>query len=462
MTASQETASQESEPEPAPQQGRPGRKDLRNPRYLLHRFWIGVRRTTAVSVPEERNERLLYMDMVFQALLGAGPMSFVAVYLVRLQAADWVVGLESSLPALLTLIAILPAGAFVQGRRDLVRLATRSRMLFRGAVALMALAAFFPPHIAVFIVVVLHGLTAIPGSVLNVALTTIIGQATTVQRRPAMLSTRWAVHGVFAAAIGFAAGQWLDRAPFPLNYQVLFASAILAGAGSWAVLSRLRLKEQPQATAPSHPASHGVDIKKMASLVVSTVGFRNFVIAEFVLRLGTFLPTALFSIYKVRELGSSDAWLGTLLTVERLLSVVAYVLLSRYGSRPQVRRYLWVGCIGVGLYPITMALAQTTGMLLLSAVVAGIFFPAMNIFLSDTLYAVSPEEHRPTFIASNSFVMNVTAFVGPMLGTWLSALIGIRLALVVATVIRLLGALALWQLGVTGRQRKGAVKHSVA
>ena len=137
------------------------------------------------------------------------------------------------------------------------------------------------------------------------------------------------------------------------------------------------------------------------------------------------------------------------------------MLLSRYGSHPQVRRYLWVGCIGVGLYPITMALAQTTGMLLLSAAVAGIFFPAMNIFLSDTLYAVSPEEHRPTFIATNSFVMNLTAFAGPMLGTGLSALIGIRLALVVATVIRLLGALALWQLGVTGRKRKGAAENAV-
>jgi MFS family permease len=434
-----------------PQRGRSrelATKSLLNPRYALHRLWMGLQRVTTVSVPEQRNERLLYVDMVFQALLGAGPMSFVAVYLVRLQAADWIVGLESSLPALVTLLAVLPAGAFVQGRRDLVRLATRSRMMFRGTVGLMALAAFFSPSIAVYIVVILHGLTAIPGAVLNVSMTTIIGMATTAKRRPTMLSTRWAVHGVFAAAIGFAAGQWLDWAPFPINYQILFASAILAGAGSWAVLSRLKLAEQ----AP-RPA-HRIDLREMASLVTRTVGFRNFLIAEFVLRMGTFLPNALFSIYRVRELGSSDAWLGTLLTVERLLSVLAYVLLSRYGSHPRVRRYLWLGCIGVGLYPVATALAQTTQQLLLSAVIAGVFFPAMNIFLSDTLYVVSPEEHRPTFIASNSFVMNITAFVGPLLGTWLAAVVGIREALVVATIIRLLGALAMWQLGITGRRTR--------
>jgi hypothetical protein len=426
-------------------------KNLRNPRYALHRLWVGLRRVTGVSTPELRNERLLYVDMVFQALLGAGPMSFVAVYLVRLQAADWIVGLESSLPALITLLAVLPAGAFVQGRRDLVRMATRSRMLYRGTVGLMALAAFFPPTVAVYIVVILHGLTAIPGAVLNVSMTTIIGLATSAKRRPTMLSTRWAVHGVFAAAIGFAAGQWLDWAPFPINYQLLFASAILAGAGSWAVLSRLNLAE-PAESAPR--PERRIDLREMTSLVTRTLRFRNFLIAEFILRMGTFLPNALFSIYRVRELGSSDAWLGTLLTVERLLSVLAYVLLSRYGSHPKVRRYLWVGCIGVGLYPVATALAQTTQQLLLSAVIAGVFFPAMTIFLSDTLYVVSPEEHRPTFIATNSFVMNITAFVGPLLGTWLAAGIGIREALAVATVIRLLGALAMWQLGVTGRHTR--------
>ena len=56
-------------------------------------------------------------------------------------------------------------------------------------------------------------------------------------------------------------------------------------------------------------------------------------------------------------------------------------------------------------------------MLLISAVMAGIFAPGMNVFLSDTLFQVSTEENRPTFLATNSFLANVTAFVAPMLGT---------------------------------------------
>ncbi len=416
--------------------------------YLLHRLQMGWQRLTAISFSEQRNERLLYVDMVFQAMLEAGPMSFVAVYLVRLGAADWLVGLDSSLPALLTLLAVLPAGALVQRRHDLVRMATSTRMMYRTAIALMAVAAFCPNVLASYIVVTLHGLAAIPGAVLNVSMTTIVGLATTDERRPKMLSMRLAINGAFAAGIGFMAGQWLDYAPFPLNYQVLFASAILAGAGSWAVLSRLRLREPPQT--PSGP-SERVSLKQMFALVRTSVPFCNFLIAEFIIRIGTFLPMALFSIYKVRDLGSSDAWLGTLLTVERLLSVAAYTLLSRFGGQPAVRKKLWLGCIGTAFFPVCIAIARTPEALLLSSAISGIFFPAMNIFLSDKLFAVSPEEQRPTFIAANSFMMNVTAFVGPLVGTSLAEVIGIREAMVVATGFRLLGAFAMWLLGVTGR-----------
>ncbi|MEN6480191.1 MAG: MFS transporter [Anaerolineales bacterium] len=428
-------------------------RNRRDPRYALYRLQMGLRRATAISVPEQRNERLLYTDMIFQALLEAGPIAFVAVYLVRLGAADWLVGLQSSLPALVTMLAVLPAGAFVQKRRDLIGIAKGSHLSYRICIALMAMAAFFPNSAACYIVVLLQSLASAPGALANVSVTTILGVATTPTRRPKMLSTRWAVHGLFSAVIGFLAGQWLDWAPFPRNYQLLFVTSILAGLGSWIVLGKLRLPALPDAP---RRAARSISVKETIALVRQHVPFRNFLISDFVLRIGTFLPMALFSIYKVRDLGSSDAWLGVLLTVERVLSVVTYLLLSRYGSRPWVRKHLWLGCLGVSLYPISTAIAETPQALLLSSFISGTFFPAMNLFLTDTLYAVSPEEHRPTFVATDSFAVNLTAFVAPLAGTWLAGWIGIRQALVACTIVRALGVLVMWQLGVTGHRRRGA------
>ena len=70
---------------------------------------------------EQHNERVLYAEMFFQAIAGAGAFSFTSVFLVRLGAPNYLVGLLSSLPALMIILTVLPAGAFVQRQRDLVK-----------------------------------------------------------------------------------------------------------------------------------------------------------------------------------------------------------------------------------------------------------------------------------------------------------------------------------------------------
>ena len=376
---------------------------------------------------------------------GAGALSYIAVFLVRLGAPDWLVGLNDSLPALLTILAVLPMGAFVLRQRNLVAVVNWCRLMFRSVIGLFAFLPLLPVTIAPYVLVGAYSLIAIPGSALNVASTTILGQATTPGRRPRMLSLRMAIHGLAAAAIGFLAGQWLDYAPYPLNYQLLFASAFVAALGSIYTLSRLKL---PQAHTQRVERKRRASLEDMVTVMKGTPAFRSFAIAAFVFRMGMNIPTALYTIYRVRTLGSSDAWIGVLLTVQRLLSVVVYLALGRLLARSRFRRWLWVSCAAIGLYPLTTALATTPQMLLISSVVGGLFSGGADIFMTNTLFHVSPEVERPTFVAANSFLANITAFVGPILGTTLATATTIQLALVIAGVIRLLGGVSFWALGV--------------
>lgn len=395
--------------------------------------------------PEMHNERVMFAEIGFQAISNAGAMAFIAVFLVRLGAPNWMVGLDTALPALVTILTILPAGAFVRRQRSLIKVANWSRLIWRLIVGAFALLPLLPPTIAPYLLVFGRTLMSIPGSTLNVATTTILGQVTTVKRRPRMLSTRMALHGLVGAGVGFLAGQWLEHTAYPLNYQILFLSALAAGLGNIYCLSRLRLPEvRPQQIAQRKRMSFA----EMFTLVSSARTFRNFAIAEFIFRMGLSMPSALFTIFRVRTLGSSDAWIGTLLTVERLVSVGAYFALGRLLTKPGVRKWLWVSCIGVALYPLTMALCTTPTMLLIPTLVAGLFSAGMDVFLTNTLFQVSPEEERPSFIAANTLLANVTAFVAPMLGTTMADVLDIRLALLCAGVIRIVGALSFWRLGV--------------
>jgi hypothetical protein len=401
--------------------------------------------------PERHNERVLYAEVFFQSIAGAGALSFLAVFLVRLGAPNWLVGLHTSLPALVTILAILPVGAFVRRQRNLVRVVNVARLIYRSAVASFGLLVYLPAAVAPFLLVAVESLVAIPGAALNVASTTILGRATTPRRRPSMLSTRMAVHGLMGSAVGLLAGLWLDRVVYPLNYQLLFLSALLAGLGSIAMLSRLKLPTISPEQAAAR-ARVGVGVGQVLALVRATPLFRDFAIAAFIFRIGQDLPMALYAIYRVRTLGASDAWIGALLTIQRFLSVFVYIILSRVLSKTRSRSILWVSCLGIALFPLAMALARTPEQLVISAILGGLFAPGVDIFMTNTLFQVSTEEERPSFVAANTLLANVTAFAAPLLGTLLADLTFIRLALYVATGLRMLGGLAFWRLNVGAEQ----------
>ncbi len=141
------------------------------------------------------------------------------------------------------------------------------------------------------------------------------------------------------------------------------------------------------------------------------------------------MPGALYSIYRVRVLGASDAWIGTLLTVDRLMAVLGYFVLARLLAKEKVRRWLWISCLGMIFYPLGTAISTTPQMLLIPSVIGGLFDAGLGVFMTNTFFSVSPEAERPAFVAANVCLASVTAFVAPMLGAWLADAIGINAAL---------------------------------
>jgi predicted MFS family arabinose efflux permease len=336
-------------------------------------------------------------------------------------------------------------GSFVQKQKDLVKTANWGRFFFRTTIGSFALLPLLPTGIAPYVLVAARSLVSIPGAAINVSIQTIWGKATSPSRRPRMLSTRMAIHGLIAAGVGFGAGQWLDSQPFPFNYQVLFFTAFLGGLGSIWALSKLDI---PEPTENEIKKQQRMNLGTNIPLIKNTPAFRNYAIAAFLFRMGMHLPMALFAIYRVRTLGSSDAWIGILLTVERLLSVFAYFALGRLLTRRKFRRWLWITTLGSALFPLTTALATTPEMLLIPSVIVGIQGAGMNIFLQNTLLAVSPEDQRPPFVAVNTFLANISAFAAPLLGTFISDLTTIQLVFIISAALRLLGGLSFWRLGV--------------
>lgn len=94
----------------------------------------------------------------------------------------------------------------------------------------------------------------------------------------------------------------------------------------------------------------------------------------------------------------------------------------------------------MGSSPILEAMATSLNHLLIFYCTMGIGVAGINFVVLSTLYEVSPNENRTSYIAFYNLSYNLTLIIAPWMGIMLYNLVGIRLALVITGCLRLLAA----------------------
>jgi len=96
----------------------------------------------------------------------------------------------------------------------------------------------------------------------------------------------------------------------------------------------------------------------------------------------------------------------------------------------------------VCFYPIATALSKSVSPLLFVSFVGGIAGPAFNLGVFNSLLEVTPAERRATYVALFNTLMNIAAFISPILGTTVAGWLGIHEALWIGGAARVAGFLA--------------------
>ena len=98
------------------------------------------------------------------------------------------------------------------------------------------------------------------------------------------------------------------------------------------------------------------------------------------------------------------------------------------------------------LYPLLIVLVPLSVPILGFGFAVTVLDPAINVTLFNVLLALTPEDRRSSYMAVHIALMNVGAMIAPLLMVSLADVIGIALALVLCSVIRLIGLILLWML----------------
>ena len=398
----------------------------------------------ALSPEQARNIRLLYWDMAFQGIIAAGATAYLSVFAVRLGASTLMVGLLSSLPALVLVLSAVPTGRFVARCTDLKRLVVRSSLAFRVFYLITALVPWLFPGWAGAGIVLIWTVAAIPTNLVEVSATAALAEAIPPARRAQVISTRYAIHAIVAAMTLPWVGRLLDSVSFPLGYQIVFTGSFLAAMASTFMFAQIRIPDQvvPLETRRRVPTMARV----RGGLAELRLGgaFAVYLLSITVFRLGLALPRPLWSLLWVNELHLTDGDIGQASTVVYIFSILGYFwwgqVAGRFGHGP----VLIAATLGLAMYPLITSLAYGLSTILLASCFGGFFTSAYTLATFNVLLALAPPEKRADYVALNAVSVNMMALVGPMLGSGLAEWLGLRTALLLGAGMRFLGGLLCW------------------
>jgi MFS family permease len=394
---------------------------------------------------ENRNIVYFTIDTALQGLMMGGIFGFLSVFVVRLGASNLMVSLLTSLPALVMTFSSIPAGRIVERQHDLVRYTNRIRIFHRASFLLIAMLPFFVNKALVAIIVVIWAIKSIPATLLESSWMAVVADVIPPERRARVNGTRWAILSVVTAASTAAFGYILDRLPFPLNYQIVFFVSFVGGMAGIYFFGQLRI---PENIPPEREKSAVIPFKQRVRSYMHAMNepaFVKYEIAATVLRFGVNLPAALYTIYWIRTLGASDLWIGWQATAGKLALVAGYIVWGRLISRKGYRTPLLICVTLLGLYPVLTGLAKDQLWLPFIAVAQGFFVTGVDISFFDTLLAVSPTKGRPSFIALNTMLANLTLFFAPLVGNFLADQVGIPVVFFIAGGFHVLTAVLFWR-----------------
>ncbi|ABU59368.1 MFS transporter [Roseiflexus castenholzii] len=397
---------------------------------------------------QKQNERSVLIDGIGVGIV-TGVSTFLGVFLTRLGASPFLVGLITALPALTGMLLAIPAGRFLERQRNMAPWYSIPRAMVQGSFILMGLIPFFANQQATtYAIIIIWALATIPQTIVNITFAVVMGAVAGPRRRQYLMSRRWSVLGATTAITVAVIGAFLDNVAFPLNYQIVFIASFVGGVLSFLFSRRLTIPDNPPPKEEIVRQSLRAYLTEMLSVLREPTPFSRFVISAFVFNLGMMMALPLFPLYWVRQLNASDFWIGLINTTNNGVLLIAYFIWTALTRRKGNVLVLRVCTFGLVLYPLLTALTPRVEPLVFYAALAGIFGAGLNLVLFDISLATASPERTASYIALYQLTTYIATLVAPLVGTLLADLFGYTPALLTGAALRCVGAILFVWLGV--------------
>ena len=389
---------------------------------------------------QNRNFRYVQIDAVGVSISNvAAP--FLPVFLTRLGASNFQVGLLSSMPGMTGLLLAIFVGRFLQSRRNIVFWYGISRLMVILCFALTGILIFLMNQ--QYLVIATLGIWAfatLPQTALAVAFSVVMNGVAGPTGRYALLSRRWTIYGLTSVIGTFIVTRLINLIDFPSNYAFMFLVLSLGGFLSFYFSSRITLPDQvpPPVT---HSGSPLKGIQNILGLLKENPAFLSFSSKRFVYFSAITLSAPIMPLFLVREVHATDAQIGTISIAMNAVMLLGYSVWTQVSLKRSGYFVLLATTLGMALYPALSAATPRVEWIIFYAGIAGFFQGGLDLVFFDELMKTVPAEYSATFVSISQSMQYLSMIIAPLLGTWLSGYIGLGGALWLSAGLRLVGFL---------------------
>jgi len=387
---------------------------------------------------QKRNFRNVQIDGVGVSISNVSA-PYLPVFLTRLGATNFQVGLLSSMPGVTGLFLALFVGRFLQTRKNVVPWYGLSRLLVIMCFALTGiLTLFVQEKYLIIATLAIWAFATLPQTALAVAFSVVMNAVAGPAGRYALLSRRWAIFGITGVVGTFIVTRVIDLIDFPLNYAIMFMVLSLGGFLSYYFSNQIQIPDQTQSVI-SQTSTSTSGLKNYLALFRSNPAFVSFASKRFVYFSALMLSLPVMPLYYVREIHATDSQIGSISMTMNLVMLVGYFMWPRLSARFGGRFVLLATTFGMIFHPALNAATTRVEFVILFAGLAGLFQGGLDLVFFDELMKTVPSEYSATFVSLAQSMQYFSMILAPLIGTWIANYIGLSGALWLSAGLRLIG-----------------------
>jgi MFS family permease len=431
-----------------------------------------TRKSQPVPAELRSNFTHFYFDIAWYGVLSGSAIAFLAVYATRIGASPLQLGLLSAGPAIVNLIFTLPAGRWLEHRPIAPAVFWASVFHRFFYIFFVFLPFLLAPQTEILTIIIVTLTMTIPGTVLAVGFNALFADAVPAEWRGHVVGVRNAMLSVAFIATSVICGQILNRVPFPLGYQIVFAVGFIGAAMSsyhlamvrptadarrsprmWQRLGDLASPGRLRSGADALRLSVGLRFltrsagQSMLRIEILRTSFGRVVGVLLAFHIAQYLAIPLFPLVWVNKLQFSDAviaWSQAFFYVAVFLGSTQFARISgRLGNQYTIA----LGVLFLSLYPVITSVMRDPWVLMGISLVGGFGWSLVGGAIGNYLLERAPEHDRPAHLAWYNLALNAGILIGSLAGPLLAETIGLTAALIIAGAARAVAAFLVWRWG---------------